>query len=44
MWDFSDPVVFLAVFTMVFGIGMLIFLFFWVRKNMNEAEKEPKNK
>ena len=35
MWDFSDPVVFLAVFTVAFGVGMLIFLYFWVKKNMS---------
>jgi hypothetical protein len=34
MWDFSDPVVFFAVFTVVFGVGMLVFLYFWVRRKM----------
>ena len=35
MWDFSYPVAFLAIFTASFGVGMLIFLYFWVKKNMN---------
>ncbi len=34
MWDFSDPVVFFAVFTVAFGVSMLVFLFFWVRWKM----------
>jgi hypothetical protein len=40
MWDFSDPVVYMPVFTVAFGLGMLIFLYFWVRKNMNDANKK----
>ena len=40
MWDFSDPVVFMPVFTVGFGIAMLIVLFFWVRKNMKNAKKD----
>ena len=40
MWDFSDPVVYMPVFTVAFGLGMLIFLYFWVRKNMRDAEKK----
>ena len=42
MWDFTDPVVFMPVFTVAFGLGMLIFLFFWVRKNMKDANKNNK--
>ena len=40
MWDFTDPVVFMPVFTVAFGLGMLIFLYFWVRKNMSDAKKD----
>lgn len=40
MWDFSDPVVFMPVFTVVFGIGMLVFLFFWVSKNMMNSKND----
>ena len=40
MWDFTDPVVFMPVFTVAFGLGMLIFLYFWVRKNMRDANKD----
>ena len=34
MWDFSDPVVFFAVFTVAFGVSMLVFLYFWIRRKM----------
>ena len=44
MWDFSDPVVYMPVFTVAFGLGMLIFLYFWVRKNMRDANKDLKDK
>ena len=40
MWDFSDPVVYMAIFTVGFGISLLIFLFFWVRKNIASDFKE----
>ncbi|MDT8376197.1 MAG: hypothetical protein RQ867_05580 [Mariprofundaceae bacterium] len=35
-WDFSDPVVFLAVFTVFFAAGFIAWLYRWVRKNMDE--------
>ncbi len=35
-WDFSDPVVFWGIFTVAFATGMIIFLFRWVRKNIDE--------
>lgn len=28
MWDFSDPVVFFAVFTIAFGVSMSVFIYF----------------
>ena len=34
-WDFSDPVVFLAVFTVLFAAGFITWLYRWVRKNMD---------
>lgn len=39
MWDFSDPVVYMAIFTVGFGISLLIFLYFWVRKNIASDSK-----
>ncbi|MCF7821934.1 MAG: hypothetical protein K9M17_05790 [Mariprofundaceae bacterium] len=35
-WDFSDPVVFLGAFTVIFCIGMIAYLFRWVSKKMDE--------
>jgi len=35
-WDFSDPVVFWGVFTVVFAAGMVTWLYRWVRKNMDK--------
>lgn len=40
MWDFSDPVVFWTLFTLTFGIGMLIYLYFWVRQKIISSVKE----
>lgn len=40
MWDFSDPVVYMAIFTVGFGVSLLIFLYFWVRKNIASDSKE----
>lgn len=34
MWDFSDPVVFWAVFTVAFGVSMLVVLYFWIRRQI----------
>jgi uncharacterized membrane protein YciS (DUF1049 family) len=44
MWDFSDPVVYLPVFTVAFGLGMLIFIYFWVRKKMSDAQNDSDKK
>lgn len=41
-WDFSDPVVFWGLFTVAFATGMVIFLYRWVRKNMNEDASNDK--
>jgi len=35
-WDFSDPVVFLGIFTVVFAAGMITWVYRWVRKNMDK--------
>jgi hypothetical protein len=35
-WDFTDPVVFLGSFTVIFCIGMIAWLFRWVGKKMDE--------
>ena len=37
-WDFSDPVVFLGAFTVIFCIGMVAYLFRWVSKKMDEED------
>lgn len=38
-WDFSDPVVFWGIFTVAFAAGMVIYLYRWVRKHMDEDAK-----
>jgi len=38
-WDFSDPVVFWGLFTVAFATGMVIYIYRWVRKNMDEDAK-----
>lgn len=38
MWDFSDPVVFWAVFTVAFGVSMLVVLYFWIRHQIASSE------
>jgi hypothetical protein len=36
---FSDPVVFWGLFTVAFCTGMIIYLYRWVQKNMDEDAK-----
>lgn len=38
MWDFSDPVVFWAVFTVSFGVSMLVVIYFWIRHQITHSE------
>jgi hypothetical protein len=35
-WDFSDPVVLLSAFTVIFAGGMVLWLWGWVSKKMDE--------
>ncbi len=35
-WDFSDPVVLLSAFTVIFAAGMVLWLWNWVSKKMDE--------
>ena len=41
-WDFSDPVVFLGIFTVVVAAGIVTWIFRWVRKNMDEDARNAK--
>lgn len=35
-WSFSDPVVLLSAFTIIFATGMGLWLWYWISKRMDE--------
>jgi ATP/ADP translocase len=42
-WDFTDPVIFLGAFTVIFCIGMIVLLYRWISKKMVEDEANETN-
>jgi hypothetical protein len=38
-WDFSDPVLLLGAFTVIFAAGMVLWLWHWVGKKVDEDAK-----